>query len=170
MKIIQIKSMTKLTTLYVIALTLLNLWAQVLYILRSEGLFLIVTAVLTILLIGFVVAILLWKQTQVKNGEFYLYIVGNVVYSHGLSVCHRPNIRVFLNLEAFVHFSVKKGFLFSEYLCGKKRNNGKTVMLLNSGIYDKTSSEIAAIFNQSKGPVVAAYREDDDSQQGAIVS
>lgn len=96
----------------------------------------------------------------VRKKRLFLTITGSTVLIQRMNFRLRVVNRQLLNLGHFTAFSSRSHFGGKNWIFGTQRKTGKAIALMNVGFYEKTGTEIAALFNGTKGPVVAHYREE----------
>lgn len=97
---------------------------------------------------------------NVRKKRLFLTISGSTVLVQRMNFCLRIVNRQLLNLNHFTAFSSRSRLGGKNWIFGTLRKTGKPVALMNVGLYEKNGTEVAALFNETKGPVVAHFREE----------
>ncbi|HOW37612.1 MAG TPA: hypothetical protein PLZ76_01735 [Bacillota bacterium] len=170
MKIVQIKPAFSFTGLFLAVVCAMNIVVVSMQIRLSFDWPPMVLLILLIDTLGLILAREAWSAKAVRQGNTYVYLKGDILYFHERTPFGKERWSVIWNLKAFDHFFVRKSRLLGELLIGKRIRDGKQRILLRSGLLERSGSELAALFNNAKGPVVAAYREDTGEKEESIVS
>ena len=170
MKIVQTKPAFTFTGLFLAVVCAMNIVVVSMQIRLSFDWPTVILLILLIDAFGLIIAREAWSAKAVRQGSTYLYLKGDILYLHDRTPLGKERWSVSWNLNAFDHFFVRKSRLLGELLIGKRIRDGKKRILIRSGLLERSGSELAALFNNAKGPVVAAFREETGEKEGSIVS
>lgn len=165
MKIYQTKPVSRGVWIWVVVLTAgLNLLLSVAGILRrfpeSGWVGSLFSALLWVAVLTYVALFWGFNACNVRKKRLFLTISGSTVLIQRMNFRLRVVNRQLLNLGHFTAFSSRSRLGGKNWLFGTLRKTGKAIALMNVGLYEKDGAEIAVLFNNAKGPVVAHFREE----------